>query len=300
VLVVLALVATGCGSAGGGAVTRSGATLPGAGRPPVTIATRLSPVSLLLGQLYAQALRAQGYTVELKADVRETPAALRGLRSGATDVAPVSIDSFDDALGHPTARIASAAAALAAGRAAARARGLVLLAPTPFAQSAALAVLPGTAARDRLRTIEDLARLRPLRIGATPDFRTHPGGLPGLVRSYALVRVRYYPFTIPVQYAVLDAGRIDVAGVTTTDGQLADGRYVLLGDPRHLFGFQQIVPVLPARVLAREGPALARTIDAVSALLTPSAMRQLDAVVAIEKRSPEEAARDFLAAHPPR
>jgi osmoprotectant transport system substrate-binding protein len=294
----LALGALGCGSAGGPATSGHAGAQPGAGRPPVVLGTKISPVSLLLGQLYAQALRSRGYTVELKATPGTTADVVRALGAGRVGVAPVTIESFDAATGVHTAQLASAQAALDAGRAAGRRRGLTLLAPTRFAQAAALAVLPDYAQRHRLRDVADLARIRPLRLGATPDFRTHPGGLPGLLRAYPLADVRYYPFTIPVQYQVLDAGKIDVAGVATTDGQLANGDYVLLRDSRHLFGFQQIVPVTPARVLAAEGPAFARAIDAVSRLLTPATMQQLDASVAIDKRSPEEVARDFLDQHP--
>jgi glycine betaine/choline ABC-type transport system substrate-binding protein len=295
---VLALAVASCGSSGSPATNEHAAARPGAGRPPIVLGTKISPVSLLLGQLYAQTLRSQGFTVELRANPGTTADVVRALRAGRVGVAPVTIESFDAALGVRTAQLDSATAALVAGRTAARRQGLALLAPTQFAQAAALAVLPALAHEHQLRDVADLARIRPLRLGATPDFRTHPGGLPGLLRTYPLSDVRYYPFTIPVQYQVLDAGKIDVAAVATTDGQLANGDYVLLRDSRHFFGFQQLVPIVPARVLEAEGPAFARAIDAVSRVLTPARMQELDAEVAIDKRSPEEVARDFLDAHP--
>lgn len=294
-LAALALVLAGCGGAGGGAATRPpGAVQPGAGRPPVTIGTKSSPVSLLLGQLYAQALRARGWEVQLQQDVGATRRAVALLVAGRIDVFPTTIDSFDDALGAPTAGMRSLARALAAGRATAKAHGLALLAPTRFAQAAALAVQPSYAARHGVRTIADLARAGTVRLGAVPAFRTQPGGLPGLRRAYGLARIAYFPLTSGIQYQVLDAGKLDVAVVATTDGRLAQGSYVLLRDPRRLFGFQQIVPVVPARVLRSEGSAFAAAIDAVSAQLTPRAMQQLDAAVTIGNDSPEQAARQFL------
>src|SRR5881275_1992228 len=40
-------------------------TLPGAGKPPVTIGDENTPEQFLLGQLYYQALKAQGFPVTL-------------------------------------------------------------------------------------------------------------------------------------------------------------------------------------------------------------------------------------------
>jgi osmoprotectant transport system substrate-binding protein len=297
-LLALALSLAGCGGSGAPRRDHSRPAPPGAGRPAVTIGTKSSPVSLLLGQLYAQALRARGFTVQLEQDVGTTRRALRTLAAGRIDVYPTSLDSVGQALGTPTSGARDEAQALATVRAAARARGLALLSPTPFRQAAGLAVLPDDARRQRLRTIADLARLTSLRLGATPAFRTAPGGLLALRRVYGLANLTYFPFTAGTQYQVLDAGKIDVAVVATTDGQLAQGRYALLADPRHAFGFQRIVPVVPAHVLRAEGPALAATIDAVSRRLTPRAMQQLDAAVTGDKQAPEEAARRFLAAHP--
>lgn len=298
-LPLLAMLTLGaCGGSGGGSGTNGArATQPGAGRLPVTIGTKSSPVSLLLGQLYAQALRARGWQVALQQDVGVTRRALAALQSGRIDVFPSSIDALDDALGAPTARVLSTAQALAAGRRVAGAHGLALLAPARFTQAAALAVQPDYAARHRLRAIGDLAGVGSVRLGATPAFLTQPGGLPGLRRAYGLTRLRYFPLTIGTQYQVLDAGKLDVALVATTDGQLAEKSYVLLRDPRHLFGFQQVVPVAAAHVLAAQGPAFARTIDAVSAQLTPHTMQQLNAAVVNGNRSPEKVARDFLRDH---
>ncbi len=47
-------------------------------------------------------------------------------------------------------------------------------------------------------------------------------------------------------------------------------------------------------VLRRQGPAFARTLDAVSARLTNEALRRMNAAVDLEGRKPEAVARDFL------
>jgi osmoprotectant transport system substrate-binding protein len=292
----LGATAAGCGGSDrGGAGDASATTRPGAGHPSVTFGTKVSPVSVLLGQLYAQALRAQGYGVELKEVVGTAPDAVSALHDGTIEAMPLPLDALDDALGVPARRAPSAAAAYARGRRAAARQGLVLLAPTPFRAATALAVLPAFAQRHGVASIADLARLPRVRLAASPGFRSRPAvGLSALQRTYGIASLSYFPVTTGVQYRVLDAGKVDVAEVATTDGQLAGGRYRVLEDPRHLFGFEQLAPVVPERVLAAEGPAFARTLDAVSARLAPRAVQQLSAAVVLQHDSPEQVARDFL------
>ena len=56
--------------------------------------------------------------------------------------------------------------------------------------------------------------------------------------------MKFSPLTIGLQYQALDDGQIDTADVFTTDGQLQGGKYVVLKDPKHVFGFQNVTPVV--------------------------------------------------------
>jgi osmoprotectant transport system substrate-binding protein len=84
-----------------------------------------------------------------------------------------------------------------------------------------------------------------------------------------------------------------VANVFTTDGQLEKGRYVLLRDPRNLFTFQNVAPVI-RRSLLRRNPALATAIDSVSRKLTTTAMQAMNAAVVQRGESPAKVAERFL------
>ncbi len=46
--------------------------------------------------------------------------------------------------------------------------------------------------------------------------------------------------------------------VFSTDGQLLGGKFKLLADPKHVFGFQNVAPVVKKSVLAAEGPGVRR------------------------------------------
>ena len=43
------------------------------------------------------------------------------------------------------------------------------------------------------------------------------------------------------------------ADVFTTDGQLSGGKYVVLADPKKVFGFQNVAPVVKQSVLTKRG-----------------------------------------------
>ena len=83
----------------------------------------------------------------------------------------------------------------------------------------------------------------------------------------------------------------------TTDGQLSGGKYVVLADPKKVFGFQNVAPVVKQSVLTKEGPAFAQTLNAVSAKLTLEAIRKMNAAVDIDKKDPAEVAGSFLSAN---
>ena len=75
------------------------------------------------------------------------------------------------------------------------------------------------------------------------------------------------------------------------------GKYVLLADPKNIFGFQNVAMIVSKKVLSREGPDFAKTINDVSAKLTIEAMQKMNAAVDIDKNSPAAVAKKFLEAN---
>lgn len=304
-LAVLAALLLGAGLAacgdddgdGAAETTETTAERPGAGAPPITIGTKNFAEQFVLGQLYKQALEARGFRVNLKENIGSTELAERALRAGQIDLYPEYIGIFNTAIAGDATAYGSAEEAYDAAQAFARRQGWTLLRPTPFTNVDAIAVLPDYAEEHDLRTVGDLRRIRGLRLGAPPEFRERQTGLVGLRRVYGITDVRFSPLTIGLQYQALDAGKVDAASVFTTDGQLEGGRYVVLEDPENMFGFQHVAPVVDDAVLRRSGPALAETLDAVSALLTTEAMQQMNAAVALDRQPPADVARAFLEAN---
>jgi len=264
----------------------------------VTIGDKNFTEQFILGELYSQALSAQGFTVNLNSNIGAPQVTAQAMADGQLDMYPEYIGDFNTELAGNDAVFRSVRAALAAGRSYAMDHGLRLLKPTPFSDTDAIAVLASYGAEHHLRGIADLTRVESdLTLGAPIQFATSQTGLLGMQSLYGVNPAHVQPLAIGLQYQALTAGTVQAADVFTTDGQLASGQYQLLRDPEHLFGFGNVVPVVTQGALLAEGPAFTDTIDKVSAQLTDQAMRQLNADVTIYGMAPVTAAQQFLLAH---
>jgi glycine betaine/choline ABC-type transport system substrate-binding protein len=271
----LAALAAGCG--GGRDATTPTVRLPPVpqGQPipraadgsRVVVGALNFPEQRLLGELYAQALRAAGYRVRARLDFGSDAAALAALRRGRIDAYPEYVGVVTRGLGphRPAAAFARARAAL--GR-----RGVIALPPTPFEDAPAFAMT-----RRGARGATTLSDLRPraprLVLAGPPGCRARLDCARGLARRYGLRFRRVLEVPSTERYRVLRSGRADVSAVSSTDGALAARDLVLLRDDRRLLAPYQVT------LLLRRAPGTAFR-DAVARLqptLTTARMQQLNA-----------------------
>jgi osmoprotectant transport system substrate-binding protein len=279
---------TGSSAAGSG---------PGAGKPAVTIGDKNFPEENILGALYAQALQAKGYKVSLKDNVGSSEIIYKALTSGSIDMYPEYTGVLLSAVAEQKTNPTSAAAAAEEAKAYLEKHGATLLATTPFFDSDALGTTPAYASKHNLKSIADLKALgKSVKLGGAPEFATRQEGLLGLKQEYGLDPT-FKPIAIELSYKALESGQVDVQDVFTTDAQLLGGKFKVLADPKHVFGFQNVAPVVKQSVLSAEGPAFAETLDKVSALLTIPAIQQMNKAVSVEKQAAGTVAKQFLQAN---
>jgi osmoprotectant transport system substrate-binding protein len=270
---------------------------PGVGKPAVTIGDKNFAEENILGQLYTQALEAKGYKITLKENVGSSEIIYKALTSGQIEMYPEYTGTLLSAIAEQTKEPASAQAAYAEAKAFVEKHGLTLLNFTPFYDSDALATLPSYASAHHLASIADLKALgKSVTLGAPPEFATRFEGLLGLKQLYGVVPT-FKPIAIELSYKALESGQVDVQNVFSTDGQLLSGKFKVLADPKHVFGFQNVAPVVKKSVLAAEGPAFEQTLNKVSSLLTIIAIQQMNSAVSIDKQSASSVAHQFLAAN---
>jgi len=280
---------------------------PGAGKPPVVIGDKNFTEEFILGQLYAQALRAKGFQVTLKPDLGPTSTANDDLVRGRIDMYPeytgVIVSILQDiSLAAPGAPVAAKTPPTNAKQAYEQAAeyenssGFKMLDPSPYQDADRVAVLPALARKYGMKTMSDLKKLGTFTYAGPPENRTRYEGVRGMEQAYGL-HVRFLPYQIGAQYAALDSGKVQTIAVFTTDGQLQRRHYVVLSDPKNIFGFQQVAPVVRKSTLKHEGPAFEQTLNAVTLKLTTPVIQRLNYQVAVEHEPAAAVARRFLAQH---
>jgi osmoprotectant transport system substrate-binding protein len=263
----------------------------------VTIGDKNFTEEYILGSLYAQALAAKGYKVAVKGNIGSSEITYKALQSGQIDMYPEYTGTLLTAVAGITTPPKSAQQAYTEAKAYAEKHGFTLLDKTPFYDSDAIGALKSYASQHKLKTISDLKALgKSVKLGGAPEFATRTEGLVGLKKDYG-INPTFVPLAIGLTYKALDTGQVQTSDVFTTDPQLTTGKYAILTDPKFVFGFQNVAPIVSQKVVAAEGPAFADTLNKVSALLTIPAIQKMNAAVALEQQSPSSVARQFLQAN---
>lgn len=285
------------GASSSGSSSGSAASGPGKGKPPITLGDKNFTEEYTLGDLYAQALEAKGFTVHLKANIGSSELTDKALTSHQIDMYPEYTGVILSVIKGQTKVPPSAAATYQAAKAFEQSRGFTLLNPTPFEDRDVTAAKVSFAQQHGLKSMFDLKKLKSFTNGGPPENKTRYEGLVGMHQAYHINNVVFVPLAIGLQYSALDSGKVDTANVFTTDGQLQSGHYTLLTDPLHIYGFQNVAPVVSPKLIKEEGPAFVQTLNAVSAKLTTPVMQKLNAAVDLDKVSAATVAHDFLKAN---
>lgn len=317
-LAVLTLVLAGCGGgapggaagSGGGAAAPSSsgagvglpAGTPGQGKPAVTVGDKDFSEAFLIGDLYEQALKAKGYTVNLKANVGGSEVIDSAFKAGQIDVYPEYTGEILSSVAGDQGRTTSAEETWQKAKAFEEAnRGATLLPQTPFQDIDVVIVKPEFASAHNLKAIGNLKNVGPGGQGvswaAQPPDKTRYAGLVGMQQAYGLTNVAFVGVDVGVTYSALDTGTVNSADAFSTDGQLTTNKYTVLDDPEHIMGFQHVAPVVKQSVLAAQGPEFAQTLNWVDSLLTQQAILQMNAAIQLNHVDPATVAQKFLAAN---
>jgi osmoprotectant transport system substrate-binding protein len=285
-------------ASGTGTAATTAAVLPGTGRPPITIGDKNYTEQFLLGELYKQALTAEGFSVQLNQNIGPTGVTLQAMKTGSLAMYPEYLNIFNSEIAEYTAPFRTRLGAYRAAQRYAIAHGLALLDPTPFSDTGAIGVTVGYALANRLSSLSDLSKVESsLTLGGPPESSPTVPSLDDLEQTYGFTPHTFTPLAVGAQYSALNDGSVQAAEVQTTDGQLASRDYLLLADPANVFGWGNVVPVVGSSVIASEGPAFAATINRVSSLLTTGVMRELNQAVDIAGQDPATVAQQFLETH---
>jgi osmoprotectant transport system substrate-binding protein len=302
-LVMSALMtsAAGCGGddddEAAGDTTTAAETQEATGGEQIVLGTKDFTEEFILGELYKQALEAKGFDVQLKSNIGSTEIIDKALTSGEINMYPEYTGTALTVVFGAEGSAESAEDTYDQAKEMYEERGQTLLEMTPFSDSDAIAVLKTTADENNLSEIGDLKNLDSFRLGGQPEFRTRTQGLPGLKQNYGLNNITFVPFAQISPYEALDQKTVDAAAIFSTDPPLASGKYTVLEDTEAQFGFQNVAPVVDQELADSLGDDFAETVNAVSEKLTEDAIIAMNSAVAIDQRSAQEVAKEFLEAN---
>ena len=263
----------------------------------LTIGSKNFTEQVVLGEIFAQGLRAAGYEVATKLDLGNERAALKALESGEIDAYPeytgTALLSFFGKQPDELPRDSNDAFR-EAKRGFAK-RGLVAFPPTPFTSSNEVAVTQETAKKLSLQRISDLeGEEGELTLAGSRECRQRLDCLLGLQRVYGLRFGEFTPIPIPDRHEVLTSGDADVSIVFTTDPQIQRESEVLLEDDRGMFPPNNSSLVMREEAAEAAGPDLPRTLKMIQARLTDENMQELNARVDLDGQDPAAVAEAYL------
>jgi osmoprotectant transport system substrate-binding protein len=275
----------------------AGALSAPAAKPVIKLGSKNFTEEYVLAELYRQALQAKGFKVESKGSLGSSELADTALTSGKINMYPEYTGVIVLDLAHKSSP-KTAAATFRAAKAFEEKRGFTVLNRTPFFDTDTVAVLTATAKKYGLHKIPDLAKFKgTFRYAGFPECATRITCFVGLKRIYGLKHLSFVSIgSIPVT-TLLDQHKADGGDIFSTDPSLAGGKYRVLTDTKHIFGFQNVVPVVSKQLVKQLGPKFTKTVNAVSAKLTIQAMIAMNKAVAVDQKTPASVAKAFLQAN---
>ncbi len=262
---------------------------------PVRVGSKNFTEQFILGELYAQALEANGIKTERKLNLGGTLIAHKALEEKQIDLYPEYTGTILLAV-LKQEPMTDAKAVYDKVKTEYAAKGLVVLNQAPVNNTYVLVVRPDTAEKYKLETDSDLAKVsKDLKLGAGPEFRDRKDGLPGLREKYGMEFKEDMQIAIGLRYQALKQDQIQVVNGYSTDGMIAAMKLKRLKDDKNLWPPYYIVPVVRKDALDAN-PKIAEILNRVSASLDDATMAEMNYKVDGEKMEPKDVARDFLKA----
>lgn len=251
----------------------------------------------LVAEMTAQLLRANGYSVDKRADLGSS--VLRAAQeNGQVDVyweytgtSLVIYNNIKERLDADETykRISTLDAQ----------KGITWLNPSKANNTYALAMRKDEAGKDGITSISDLAQKvsagKEYKFASNAEFFSRSDGLKPLQEMYKFEFERRNIIRMDggLTYQALKDGQVDLALVLSTDGRIPAFGFIVLKDDKDFFPSYALTPVIRTKILA-DNPRIAELLNALSARLDDENIGQLNARVDVGRESIESVAKAFL------
>ncbi len=295
-LLLLALAACGAGEDPLASEEPSGDS-GGASSSSIVIGSANFPESELLAEMYAQALEAEGITVERQFNIGARELYLKALEDGSIDLLPEYNGALLSALSPDGAAPEDVTSPEEVYDAMVEVlpEGIIALEQAEAEDKDTLSVTQETADELGLATIEDLAPVAgDLSVAAGPEFAERFQGLLGLEEVYGVTFAEFIPLDAggPLTLEALLSGDVEVANIFSTNSAIETEDLVVLEDTKNLYLAENIVPIIRE---SKSDATVESALNAVSGVLTTENLTAALAQVTVDKMSSADVAEQFLA-----
>jgi osmoprotectant transport system substrate-binding protein len=287
------LVLSACGNAGGGGQG-------GGGGPAITVGSKNFTEQFILGELYAQTLEANGFTVKRQLNLGSEQIADGALQDGEIDFYPeYTGTALVNLLGYEGENPSTPEETYeqARSRYAERDPADTMLPYADFNNNYGIFVRREVADEHDLNTLDDLAEAAPeLTFATFSEFQDRDDGYPNMVENYPGLedfKDTIVANDLGLRYQGVENGEADVGVGFLTDGQLTSPELKVLEDEKKIWPFYYPAPVVRSDVL-EENPEVEDILNSVTETLDVDTIRELNGRVDIDQEDPEDVAKDFL------
>ncbi|CAA0101764.1 Glycine betaine-binding protein YehZ [Mycolicibacterium vanbaalenii] len=290
-LMALLTALTACGSSnplGGGEVSGD--------LKSIVVGSADFPESKIIGEIYAQALEANGFTVGRQFGIGSRETYIPAVQDNSIDLIPEYTGNLLQYFDPETTVTTPDDVLLALFRA--LPGDLSILNPSPAEDKDTVAVSEETAQRWNLTTIGDLAaHSAEVKFGGPSEFLNRAEGIPGLREKYGLDVAPSNFIAIsdgggPATVRALTDGTVTAANIFSTSPAIQENNLVVLEDPENNFLAANVVPLVSSQ---KKSDELKTVLDAVSAELTTEDLIALNTQTSGNAGiNPDEAAENWV------
>ena len=300
---LLVLIVSACtpGGSGSSSATASGAASgsPAAQKPTVKVGSAGFYEAAVVGEMYAQALEAKGFTVERHLEIGERPAVHAAMDAGDVNLIPEYLGGLAAQLNQSADLPSDPQEAWDNLQQPLTDKGWVEFAFSPGTDADGFAVRAETAQQYNLKTMSDVAKVADKLVwGVAEGCPDNPVCGPGLKSTYGIdldkIGFKKLPPCSANIVTALNNKVVDVAQLCTTQPDIVSSNLTLLQDDKLLQPAQNMTAVATKELAEAGGTDMADTIDAINGKLTTEALTQLGVEINVDQKSIEDVAKTFL------
>jgi osmoprotectant transport system substrate-binding protein len=299
-LAALALVAAACGDDDDGDSASGGDSAAGdLSGQSLTVGSANFPESVLLAEIYAGALEAQGADVSVEPNIGSREVYYPAIEGGEIDLLPEYTNSLlsfvlrqDDPEATPEAtnvdeQLAELEEVLP--------DNLTVLTPSSAEDKDVIVCNQETIDQHGFSDLSGLAEVSgEITIGGPPEFAERsPFGIPGLQQFYGAEFAEFVPLEIgPPIVDALNANAVNCGNLFSTDAAITENEFTALEDDMNIVPAEAVLPLINAE---KATPEVTSVLNEVSAALDTEGLTELNFQVQSEGLAEAEVAAQWLA-----